>query len=840
MPVLSAAARERNARRSALIDLRITAENVKYASLGGDQETAFEQSFASLAYTYIKDKAPRLLDYLVGFQLVDRNEDSTKAVGVFGFKVGKEWLYAPVFFLNGDLKGHELLYLKSQDMFVPMDEPWVTYVTGRKQSVLGRGVPRNPREIFARSPDLTGITRPPLSMKFSAAHHYPNVAVAGWLSPSEGFSNVYGALTVGDLWDSMQASLSKHASLSSEKLLQDVISHSLETAKLAVDACDQYAWIGDGLARLHGDDFLADALNKVRQAVKSGSLDDAMGKTVFDYHFKGKGRRRANRKKKSILPGSQEKTSAGPAVEIRLRDEQLTTENGPSLESLSEEESSQLARSGYLVKDERSGDEVSVAYNTQQRMELTNPHESGVYEILQKPATFVRALVIVNPQTSHGHENFATVVRLDGGKDWVNAHPTTLFAKPREQSREEFAEWYDGLSDASLEVGGTYVLVNCNGNGTVPFVVNEKLGDKRYKIGQKSYADKHRPGYLPAVADSDGYAITDWSSGPSLLYLDEREGTGFRSANNILQAPTDCKAIRIDQSAADASGDDVPSPFEDDAKSENADKAFEPGTIEDIQTEILAKTAALKVVDDGFEVSINNGPRQTKIAAVVELVRDHGLRVADAETILKAAATSDGISSHGSRFRILYGPNYPREKQAYSLAGGPMAPAIPEQSLAYAGMFGQVPTGYPEEHALPVDELSSQLTDQDIYNPDAEFLPDPQTMQTAQTAAQSGQREVFDTTIITGLLKSVRQDSQIARFLPDLLKALDRLGRLLFLFYWHQNEFADRYGKQDLPEMEDSLRNSFESLGELVLFIKSKDVEPISAAREISVEDSDG
>jgi len=55
-----------------------------------------------------------LLDYEVGFQLMDRNDDNTKAVGVFGFKIGSQWLYCPVFFLNGDLKGTELLYIKDQ------------------------------------------------------------------------------------------------------------------------------------------------------------------------------------------------------------------------------------------------------------------------------------------------------------------------------------------------------------------------------------------------------------------------------------------------------------------------------------------------------------------------------------------------------------------------------------------------------------------------------------------------------------------------------------------------------------------------------------------------------
>ena len=47
------------------------------------------------------------------------------------------------------------------------------------------------------------------------------------------------------------------------------------------------------------------------------------------------------------------------------------------------------------------------------------------------------------------------------------------------------------------------------------------------------------------------------------------------------------------------------------------------------------------------------------------------------------------------------------------------------------------------------------------------------------------------------------------------------------MFYWHNEEFKDRYGKQDLPELEDTLRNSFEILGDLVLFLKQKTIDPM-------------
>jgi hypothetical protein len=56
---------------------------IKQADLGGDgQDLPFEQAFSNLAHAYLRDKAPGLLDYEVGFQLVDRNEDNSKAIGI--------------------------------------------------------------------------------------------------------------------------------------------------------------------------------------------------------------------------------------------------------------------------------------------------------------------------------------------------------------------------------------------------------------------------------------------------------------------------------------------------------------------------------------------------------------------------------------------------------------------------------------------------------------------------------------------------------------------------------------------------------------------------------------
>ena len=130
-------------------------------------DTNFEKTFSDLAFTRLQDKAPALLNYLVGFQLIDKSDDETHAVGVFGFKVGPEWVYAPNFFINGELKGHELLYLKDQDLFVPMTEEWINFVLHRRPQVMGKPEPTPRANLGIRQPDFNVFARVPYFRKIA-------------------------------------------------------------------------------------------------------------------------------------------------------------------------------------------------------------------------------------------------------------------------------------------------------------------------------------------------------------------------------------------------------------------------------------------------------------------------------------------------------------------------------------------------------------------------------------------------------------------------------------------------------------------------------------------------
>ncbi len=807
---------------------------LKASSIGGDPEESFEQAFASLAFSYIKDKAPRLLEGMAGFQLVDRNEDNTKAIGIFGFRLGKNWVYAPVFFLNGDLKGHELLYLKGQDLFVPLKENWVNYLLAKKPHLLGEQTPESIRSIGVLQPDIRNLSIPPFYSKYSSAGAVP--IPDGYPDWMVEFLPALGSLVT-------ESPNTKYAELDERFNLPNLCAEELCIARMTKQACDLYPEINRLCNQFYGPGWLKTALEKLKdkatKEVPEVEADSILGSGMDeeDRQERQEGKEDVINKDASfVLSGTRprRKYSAGPPVKIKVIDDLTITQNDSNL---SDSEKEKAFRDGYLVKDYRKGDETSKAYSTHFKCELANPDASGVYDVLTKPGKFEEMLIVNEPSTGKGKVDFATIVRTDSPKNWLNVHRAQLWVRPQRRADSQQREFFDGLSDVGkegLNKDDTYMVLTVNANGTiegsVPFTVRDNQGEGRYKVWWMDSSDRGRPTYLrtpgldyndsayPSVAgnwerDQDLYGDAD------LLHLNDREGVSFKSMQGTLMAPSrKCKVIKLNEPKKKTyDGDDEPLILD---RWQSEEPAIEPGNWADLQLQIMQKTASLKIYCDGNEASINAGPMISKMAALFELIRDYGFREKQAKQMIKDAELGRLRGKPGN-FRVKYAQGYPQ------LGPGPTAPAIPEPQYGYDATYGGYPTQYQQTDFEGVPELSSGLTDQSVYDPRPEAMPDPMSMQGAQSAGQQGQKEVFDTAMISGMLKAVRQDSLVDRYTGDLMKALDRLGRILFMFYWHNDEFMDRYGKADMPELEDTLRNSFEVLGDLLLFLRERDVNPL-------------
>lgn len=796
----------------------------KTAAIGGEQDGQFEQAFSSLAYAYLKDKSPRLLDFIVGFQLVDRNEDNTKAIGIFGFKVGEQWLYAPVFFLNGDMKGHELLYIKNQDLFVPMKENWVNYLISRKPHVLGESSPQKTHQLGGLMPNLTKLSRPPMGKRANDGNDGASLMnVDEWARP---MLPVMGAFAVKQAFD--QA----HDDLVTKLDLRVFFAHSPALAKMAYERCyNRYPLLKAGFDKFYGKDFFPAMIQVAEKRAEERGLNLV---------------NRVKRASAALMPPKTPKKSPfliEPKVEekakhpvktgslriYRLSDYLKTAsdakvdEDAPSgvkvnKPELTEAEREKLLKDTVLIKDERKEGETSIAYNTQVRMELTNPAETGLYDVLEKPGEFDKMLIIQGPHDGQGKKTFLLAIRTKSPKNWLNTHATNLWAKQNDTpNKADFVKYVEGLDGVtSLSKGGTYVAIGDQGSGTCPFEIREDFGNGTYRVDYRNHSryDQGRAAGLPKLDEAyDPY----YNSYDQLIRINEREGSSLRSYNGELSIPKSFKIIKIADPPKGKKNDLSIMPCCDESTASSDESPISPGHIGDIQAMLTEKTASVHIHDVGgnevwIKSSVHGTQQLDKQAAMCDLIERHGFSEAASRQMLKEASALQ-VHNTAATFFVKYAEPF--------LQPGPGAPEFPEPERGTEqNGYNSVASIYPQEEFLPVPGMDSSTTDPSVYDPF--FEPDRGAMQVAQQASNSGQKEVFDSSMISGMLKAVRQDSLVDRYLGDLMKALDKIARILFMFYWHQEEFEDRYGKQDLPELEDSLRNAFEMLGDVVLFLKEK------------------
>lgn len=115
------------------------------ASREGVDYDAVQKSFMDQAYGVVANKAKILFQdpFRLGFEIVHRNEKATKMVGIFAFRVNRELLYAPVFFVNGEIKTADMLYRTDVKRFVPLTEDWCSYLVRGVGEQAGGPVDKN-------------------------------------------------------------------------------------------------------------------------------------------------------------------------------------------------------------------------------------------------------------------------------------------------------------------------------------------------------------------------------------------------------------------------------------------------------------------------------------------------------------------------------------------------------------------------------------------------------------------------------------------------------------------------------------------------------------------------
>lgn len=130
-----------------------------------------------------------------------------------------------------------------------------------------------------------------------------------------------------------------------------------------------------------------------------------------------------------------------------------------------------------------------------------------------------------------------------------------------------------------------------------------------------------------------------------------------------------------------------------------------------------------------------------------------------------------------------------------------------------------------ENSDIPYHEFENQPPTREFMSV-PEVTENPEKLKQAiMTAADTGIKEVFDVTAFKLLLRQNRFLEEIHEDLPMFMKCLDSLCRKLFLLYWHTEDFKEQYGTIKLKSLEESLKNTIDSLSEITVFFKLRTVD---------------
>lgn len=805
-------------------------------------DSNFERTFADLAYARLRDKAPSLLDFLIGFQLLDKNEEETHAVGVFGFKVGGEWVYCPVFFINGELKGHELMYIKNQDAFVPMTEEWVNYILNRRPSLLGETekTPRN--QLGIRQPDFDLFARTPyIGSKYASARPSFN-EICSTLSPNFApFMDVFTVSPKAEKYARLDTRFSlphalkalgskaafaffntmKHDEQFADSVLKfydlkELLGHEKTAEKVTHEGagykehstysqckgCANYSSGScklvagkispDGTCNYYDAEYdkntelkPLDSSEPLRPAGTKEAADDGKHTITFD-----EAPYRKNTEKK---------------VTVVTRGDDLTG----AMKDMSEADKKKLFKDQYVVHDDRSDDQRSRIYRSQFAATISGPTESGVYDVITNDTTKRKMIVVLHPvRVGYMFDKYpeAVVVIDTDNKARGAFHKTDILVGQR----------YGGLGDmeglievGSLGIGDLAMLVGPGGEATAPFEVNEKNdlsdGSKELRIwgscqiSPSSSLQKWRKPQAPREEYEPSTINT-------IVLTDKRVDDATR-IGEALFVPKTWKGYVIQKGKKRDGMGAIPST--------GSSSTLNIGTLSDIILKMNKSAQAgdihrLRMLTDGISFQIELDSRQSqkmsKLACLKHLILQHQMSEVDAQMLLKEAQ--------------------PRKAETYwvkyAYNSQPISGYFPEPNMGQE--YGiNAPVNYPQTMLQNLGSNDS-LSNREFYRDDRYI--DQAAKQQATTASRQGQKEVLDTSVISGLVKTMDTDSQVDGYIGDLLLGLDRIGRIMFMFYWHNDKFKDRYGQQDMVELEDNLRNVFKNLGELALFLKQKTIEP--------------
>lgn len=737
----------------------------KEAALKAQQDDEdLELAFMKQVESFLQNKAKPIWDdnYRLGFEIVEKaNNDDSRMIGIYAFRVGKDLYYAPAFFINGEIKGTDLLYSVRLKLFYPMNPDWANFILKNAQQESGTPEDRDTITKTPKTLNLREIAHPPFNTK---------AASVAW---NEIKSTVYQKEIEDQANRVKQANFKtpKSSGLLS-KFIQDVGNSALVKLANAVQDDDEFA---NNLFVLLDEEDYAPTLPQ-----KQASTYD--NKPLIVAHV---GRFNPNSKI-------------------------ATTEQIEETYSIEDNRPNQYLKEVYEASDmcfENPGKSgiyyVPTVDCTFERCLILVARKyfidqgSGIIQEVAQPAGGVYDNTDSSISTSYGDTFPETNSTTTHTKSLCIVHLPTKKTKdigPKDDKRHMLAK-YDTDINKYITEPGSIDRKNLN-KGKAYIIYNphtEEMTEPFYVVSRKKKGDLDIVNVTRAFTD-EPYQIV-FNPKMSKCLFDEcifnPDGVLiFEVFASKEEKEYPCDFIEFPEPDFRIAGHEIINEIL------IGDSDFRTGYVE--------KTANAYRIKLSGELT----PELNKLGASLTLMDHCEVSEETAKELLEKADDA-GTYSFLHKSATLQMEEVPDFYTTYNN----------EFDVNSQDHQSYVVRGYTDQSEIPEPRVGdvTQAVAEAVENVD---LATPNEL--AMAAKQTGSPSVFEHGVVGSLAKTYDSRFIIEEYIPDMHQGLDKICRTLFLFYWRPEDFVELYGADDQSKIENMLISAVQSFGDLLLELKKK------------------
>lgn len=838
----------------------------KQASVTAVNDLDIEKAFADQASGFVENKLEPLMQqpYNVGFEVVRKNEDNTRIVGIFAFKIEDNLVFAPVFFLNGEIKG-PLLYRCDTKTFVPANKEWASFLIESLEVDEGKGIPRTRRSDSAPLVQMQRINfmpngtnksasvKSPVNKPTCTCSHIPvpegNCTVTIDVQPDYSssykwndrlpggesllkmaaeddgtircvFEDEHFLLSAEDgrkvsqvpeffaektafaMPDGTKLYLNKEAATKVHNtFFENIPNYAGEWAELMLE---KFAALGTGNGLIH------ELLNEpdygkvaAEAIIKAASTDANFAEALAECY----------ETPEALFPESYstlEKKAADEGVLVIKYSPDELEDN-----SIKEE----YFRDGFYILDSRPKGALSVVTENTPAS-ITAVTEAGIYSILKVDGTFEDD-VFVAPKGELQTGEFGIPYNTDSITTtcYATKGGKAIMAENLMGVKLKSASDYDGFANSISEKKAyllylpeyLYGLVLVTNAKTVDGVTYADVTISR-QWAHRDQEFKPLDGYVPSRYTGDGQHI-NWVINPDLKVTDIEKG----------RIGQDAKFIELNAKSA------WPDKSLSSIWREGGSIAVEPleflGSIKHLDNFIystwkMPKVTITKEVTKEAMYRFSDGKKRSdalnKCVSLVKLARDMAIPADKAYELLhkadnegKCAFYISPIEKVAMHLRVVDRPTFDDEFD--SEFGVPMQPTKEYKLRVQGSQIFEPPSA--------IGDAMNPTTLTGLPNATV-ITTNPENLRAL--ADTYNLPHVFEHGVVGTLADTFDALFLLNKYVPRIEDAVDALGRLQFLIYWRPGDFEKVYGADDMTNLEAEVTSNFEALGSMLLRLLKK------------------